>query len=45
MERWCGLWERVNVGRIVQRAAGLRVVAADVYSVAGSESFPRALIL
>jgi hypothetical protein len=43
--RWCGLCEGVNVGRVVQRVVGLRAVAADVYSVDDSESFPRALVM
>jgi hypothetical protein len=35
----------VDVGWIVQRVVGLRAVAADVYSVASDESFPRALVM
>jgi hypothetical protein len=33
-----------KAGRVVQRA-GLLTVAADVYSVASDESFPRALVM
>jgi hypothetical protein len=42
--RWWDLLEDVNVGRVVQRDIGLRAVVADVYSVAESESFARALV-
>jgi hypothetical protein len=37
--------EGVGVGWIVQRVVGLRAIAADVYSVASDESFPRALVM
>jgi hypothetical protein len=39
---WCGLEGTEKAGRVVRRI-GLLAVAAAVYSVADSESFPRAL--